>query len=100
MLKEFLLKIRGVDKWPEVSATVRSIQQFEEPSPERYEFPRKLADVTFAYTDTQRELQYGCITVEDSSLLYDMKEDDTFSIRVNPAHPEQYYSHEATKTYL
>jgi hypothetical protein len=100
MLKEILAKMRGADKWPEVSATVRSIQQFEEPSRERYEFPRKLADVTFAYTDTQGEHQYGCITVEDSSSLYDMKEDDTFSIRVAPAHPEQYHSSEATKTYL
>ncbi|MGA9670201.1 MAG: hypothetical protein WBQ94_13395 [Terracidiphilus sp.] len=100
MLKELLFKIRGVDKWTEVSATVRSIQQYEEPPTRAYEFPRKLADVTFAYTDTQSEHQYGCITVEDSSSLYDMKEDDTFSIRVNPAHPEQYYSPEATEAYL
>ena len=100
MLKELFAKMRGVDKWPEARATVRNMVQFEEPSPERYAFPRKLADVTFAYTDTQLELQYGCITVADSSSLYDAKEDDTFSIRVNPAHPDQYYSLEATKTYL
>ncbi|MGA2217914.1 MAG: hypothetical protein ABSG51_07500 [Terracidiphilus sp.] len=100
MLKEFLLKMRGVDRWPEVQATVRSVKPFEEPSYERYEFPRKLADVTFAYTDSQGELQYGCITVNDGSSLYDAKEDETFSIRVNPTHPEEYYSPEATTTYL
>jgi hypothetical protein len=100
MLKEFLAKMRGVNKWTEVQANVRSVMKFEEPPPRIYEFPRKLAEVTFAYTDTQGEHQYGCITVEDSSDLYDAKEDDTFSIRVNPAHPEQYYSQEATETYL
>jgi hypothetical protein len=92
--------MRGVNQWTEVQATVRSVMQFEEPSLSDYEFPRKLADVTFTYTDTQGEHQYGCITVEDRSDLYDAKEDDTFSIRVNPTHPEQYYSHEATRTYL
>jgi hypothetical protein len=100
MLKEFLAKLHGVNKWTDAKATVRSIMQYEEPSERAYEFPRKLADVTFAYTDTQGEHQYGCITVEDSSELYDAKEDDTFSIRVNPKHPEQCYSPEATKTYL
>jgi hypothetical protein len=100
MLKEFLAKMHGVNKWTDVQATVRSVMQYEEPSPGAYEFPTKLADVTFAYTDTQGEHQYGCITVADSSELYDAKEDDTFSIRVNPTHPEQYYSPKATKTYL
>ncbi|MGB7984945.1 MAG: hypothetical protein WCF54_07285 [Terracidiphilus sp.] len=99
MLKEFLAKMRGVNQWTEVQATVRSVMLFEMPSQE-YGFPRNLAQVTFAYTDTQGEHQYGCITVKDNSDLYDAKEDDTFLIRVNPKHPEQYYSHEATKTYL
>jgi hypothetical protein len=89
--------MRGIDKWPEVQATVRSIRLYEELPSRRYEFARKLAEVTFAYTDGQRNLQYGWIVVEDSSTLYDAKENDTFSIQVNPARPEQYYSPEATK---
>ncbi|MGA2352330.1 MAG: hypothetical protein ABSF70_17980 [Terracidiphilus sp.] len=99
MLKEFLAKIRGVDKWLDAQATVRSVMQYEEPPERACEFSTKLAEVTFAYTDPQAEHQYGCITVKDSSELYDAKEDDTFSIRVNPKHPEQYYSPEATITY-
>jgi hypothetical protein len=96
MLKELWAKIRRADRWPEAQAIVRIVDWYLEPSGGRYEFDRKLADVTFAYTDSQGGLQYGCITVQDSSDLYDAKEDDTFSIRVNPAHPDQYFSSEAT----
>lgn len=100
MLREFWAKLKGKDKWPEVSATVRSVELFDEPSYARYELPRKLANLTFAYTDGQGSLQYGWITVQDSSDLYDAKEGDTFSIRVDPSHPEQYFSSEATHTEL
>ena len=82
MLKELWAKMRGVGTWPEVEATVRTVGQYELPSSQPYEFPRKLAEVTFAYTDTRREHQYGSITVEHSSTLYDAKENDTFTIRV------------------
>ncbi|MGB6689035.1 MAG: DUF3592 domain-containing protein [Terracidiphilus sp.] len=95
MLKELWSKRRGAEKWPETQATVRSVMQYEEPPTHRYEYPRKLADVTFAYTDAQQELQYGWITVDDRSALYDAKENDTFSIRFNPAQPDQCYSPEA-----
>jgi hypothetical protein len=98
MLKEFWASMRGIDKWPEIAATVRSVERYDGLSGGgRYAPPRKLADVTFAYTDTLNDHQYGWITVQDSSSLYDLKEDDTFSIRVNPKHPERYYSPEATK---
>jgi Protein of unknown function (DUF3592) len=97
MLKEFWTKMRGVDKWPEVQGTVRSVEQYDEPRSGLYSSLRNTAEVTFAYKDMQGNLQYGCITVEDSSSLYDAKENDTFSIRVDPSHPEQYYSPEATK---
>jgi hypothetical protein len=97
MLRELWTKLRGTDKWPEAQATVRIVEQYEEPSAGRYESDRKLANVTFAYTDNQGSLQYGSITVQDSSDLYDAKENDTFSIRVDPMHPERYYSFEPTK---
>ena len=62
MLQELWAKIRGVDKWPTVQAIVRSVQYYEEPPSRAYEFPGKLADVTFACMDTCQEHQYGCIT--------------------------------------
>jgi hypothetical protein len=76
--------------------------QYDEPSANRYEaiHVQKLADVTFAYTDTRRELQYGWIRVKESSSLWDAREDDTFPIRINPANPEEYYSPEAIKADL
>jgi hypothetical protein len=96
MLKNLLEKLRGQDNWPEVQAVVRSILKYDEEPTRGYALPRNFAEVTFAYTDTQQEHQYGSITVEDSSSLYDAKENDTFTIRVNPAHPEKYYSPDGT----
>ena len=87
-----------MDKWPEVQATVRSVEQFED-IPDRYgDSPRKLADVIFAYDDLQQEHQYGSITVDWNSALYDAKENDTFMVRVNPKQGEKYYSPEATES--
>jgi hypothetical protein len=57
---------------------------------------KNFAEITFVYSDSKQELQYGAITVNESSELYDAKENDTFPIRVNPQQPDQYYSQEAT----
>jgi hypothetical protein len=96
MLREFWARIRGArKKWPETQATVRSIEHYEMPSGGRYQFPRKLADVTFAYTDREQQHQYGSITVNGSSELYDAKEDDFFLIRVDPDQGDKYFSSEA-----
>ena len=98
MLKELLAKMRGTKNWPEVQATVRIVSQFEEPPHRRYEYlPRRMAEVTFAYTDPNGEQQYGSITVEDSSSLYDAQENDTFTVRVDPEHPDRCYSPEAVR---
>ncbi|HUH63888.1 MAG TPA: hypothetical protein VLZ50_12865 [Terracidiphilus sp.] len=96
MLKDLFAKMRGTKNWPEVQATVRIVNQFEEPPEDRYELSRKLAEVT-AYLDPKGEHQCESITVEDSSLLYDAQENDTFTVRVNPEHLDQYYSSEAAR---
>ncbi|MGA2649466.1 MAG: hypothetical protein ABSF28_03035 [Terracidiphilus sp.] len=100
MLKDLFAKMRSGDKWPEVQATVRIVNQYEELAVERYDVSRKVAEVTFAFTDSRGEHQYGAILVADSSSLYDAKEDDTFSIRVNPANPDEYDSPDAIKPRL
>lgn len=99
MLKELWAKMRGAEKkWPVVQAVVRSILQYDDIPTGRYASdPRKLADVTFAYVDLQQQHQYGSITVDDSSDLFDAKEDDTFTIRVDPDDGTKYYSPEAKK---
>jgi hypothetical protein len=97
MLKDLFAKMHGADKWPELQATVRIVKQYVEPAVDRYDVPRPVAEVTFAFTDGLGEHQYGAILVADSSSLYDAKEDDTFSIRVNPANPDQYDSPDAIK---
>jgi hypothetical protein len=97
MLKELIAKMHGADRWPEVQAIVRIVKQYVEPAVDRYDVPRPVAEVTFAFTDAQGEHQYGAILVGESSELYDAKEDDTFSIRINPANPDQYDFPEAIR---
>jgi len=97
MLKDLFAKIHPADKWPEVQATVRIVNRYEEPAVGRYELPRNVAEVTFGFTDGQGEHQYGAILVSDNSSLYDAKENDTFSIRINPANSDQYDFSEAIK---
>ena len=95
MLKDLFAKKHVADKWPEVQAIVRIVNQYEEPV--EYDFPLKFAEGTFAFTDAQGEHQYGTLQVADSSSLYDAKEDDTFSILINPANPDQYDFPEAIR---
>ena len=95
MLKELIAKMHGGGKWPEVQATVRIVKQYVEPAVDRYDVPRPVAEVTFAFTDGQGQHQYGAILVGESSELYDAKEDDTFAIRINPANPDEYDSPDA-----
>jgi hypothetical protein len=99
MLLDLWTRVSGAwKKWPETQATVRSVQRYEEPAGGgRYRYERKLADVTFAYTDLQQQHQYGSITVSYSSELYDAKEEDTFMIRVDPKQGDKYYSPEAAR---
>jgi hypothetical protein len=102
MLLELWAKVRGAEKkWPEVQAVVRLVQQYDEVPTGRYAYlhdPRKFAEVTFAYVDLQQEHQYGSITVDESSDLFDAKEDDTFTIRVDTNDGTKHYSPEARKT--
>jgi hypothetical protein len=100
MLRELWPKVRGMDKWPEVQATVRQIERYEMPvmaGMPYYRPPRSLADLTFAYVDPGGDHQYGSITVGEESSLYDSQENDTFTIRVNPKYGDQYFSPEAVK---
>ena len=61
MLKELIAKMHGGGKWPEVQATVRIVKQYVEPAVDRYDVPRPVAEVTFAFTDGQGQHQYGAI---------------------------------------
>jgi hypothetical protein len=94
MFKELLAKFRGTNDWVETTATVRIVLQYEDVDDVRFagEENRKIADVTFAFTDAKQELQYGSVTVTESSALYDAKENHTFTIRFNPANPDEYES--------
>jgi len=97
MFEKIWAELHHAEKWPEVQAIVRKVDQYELLKG-RYPASYRFAEITFAYTDPQQQHQYGVITVAESSTLYDAKEDDVFPIRVNPEHPDQCYSPEATSS--
>lgn len=96
MFEKVWAKLHHAENWPEVQAIVRKVDQYELLRGRYQDISCRFAEITFAYTDPQQEHQYGVITVTDNSTLYDAKEDDFFSIRVNPEQPDQCYSPEAT----
>jgi hypothetical protein len=92
MLIELLERWRGVDRWPETTATVYSVNRYNGGD------AGDLADVTFRYQDGQGGYQAGCYTVNSYTSLYNIEKDDTFSLRYNPAKPKQYFSGEYETT--
>jgi hypothetical protein len=93
MLIEVWERLRGVNQWPETTATVSSINRYAAPKAGGF-----LADVSFNYQDKQGEYQSGLYKVESHSSLYNFKPGDTFPLRFNPTRPQQYFSPEYGKT--
>jgi hypothetical protein len=95
MLEEVWSRIRGADKWPETMATVSSIDRI----PAQGRTPER-ASLTFFYSPGSGGTQSGEFTVDSISALYNVEEKDTFPIRFNPKHPEQYFSSEYTIPFI
>jgi hypothetical protein len=91
MIEELWAKMRGVDKWPETTATVTSVDRTlaKGRSPAH-------ATITFNYRSSDGVMQSGSYYVGDQSSLYDLDEDQSFSVRYNPKHPNHYFSYEYT----
>jgi hypothetical protein len=93
MVEELFAKLRGVKNWPETTATVYSISRYEVVTG-KYGGTSPAADVTFSYRGEDREIQSGFFTVDSGCSLYNVEENDTFSVQYDPKHPERFYCSE------
>ena len=86
-------KLRGVDKWPEVSATVVSTEVVSEGG---YEQPPPSVRLSFYYRDLAGDLQSGEIVADSLTSLYNVQVNDTFTLRYNPKVPSKFYCAEVS----
>ena len=89
MVEEILARLRGVSKWPEVEATVYSVNR----NPAQGRSPAT-ATVTFSYRPDGGEVHSGSFFIGDQSSLYYLDENGTFPLRYDPARPERFWSDE------
>jgi len=92
MLVKIWERLRGIDKWPQTTATVTEITYDS--------LPRggHMANVAFRYRDPNGEDQYWTYTVDSMTSLYNIQPNDTFSVWFNPKRPEQNFSDEIEST--
>ncbi len=74
-------------QWPEAVATVTFVDGVYDEGPPSVK-------ISFEYRDGGQSLQMGKFIVDSFSGLYNLKVDDTFTIRFNPRKPSQFYSPE------
>jgi hypothetical protein len=85
----FIERLRGIDKWPVVSATVTSVEQLSEGG--RGGAWRR---VTFTYRAGSEDFG-GSLKVDSYSSVYELAAGDAFDIQYAPSKPSRYFCEEA-----
>ena len=93
MIPKLLTRWYGVDRWPEVDATVMFCE--EEVPNKNEKGPSASARITFFYRDLSGSIHGGHLYVDDESHLYSLKQNDAFRIRFDPENPSNYYCRDA-----
>ena len=91
MVEELWARIRGADKWPEVVATVTSVDRRLPRRTARRYYPESCT-VLFFYSPPTGNAQSGRFKVDSGSALYHLEVNENFRIQFDPAHPARYYS--------
>ena len=82
-------RLRGVDRWPFVQATVTSVEQTKEGG-------RGGAWRSVFFTYRYRSEDYGGkFSVDSNSSVYEVGVGETFDIQCDPRKPSQYFSEQA-----
>src|SRR5262249_44257470 len=92
VLSTLVRRLRRIDQWPETTATVVSSEVVSEGG---YRAPPPSVRLDFYYRDSKGELQSGVVEADSFTSLYDLKENNTFTLRFNPRKPAKYYCSEA-----
>jgi hypothetical protein len=96
MLQELIQRWRGIDPWPEVSATVVSSEVVSKGGNKK-SLPS--VRITFYYHNASNVIQSGELVVDSFTPLYSLKVHDTFQVRVNQSRPSQFYTVEANSLF-
>jgi|SRR5665213_15032 len=89
-MPSILYKLRGIEKWPSVTATVTSTEVVSPGGRSG-----KTMNVRFKFMASSGE-QKGKFFVDDNSSLYGLSEGEQFSVQYNPANPSSFYCEEAS----
>ena len=90
MLIEIWERLRGYDKWIETEATIESTAEvFFSPYPTTH--TDNWCDHVILWTDSSGEQHRAPLRARELSPFFQLVEGSTFTIRFNPAHPEEYY---------
>ena len=82
-------RMRGVDGWPETTATVVTIG--DTGGADNPEVGPPIVKISFFYHDANGGVQGGNLTADSSTSLYRLHVNETFPIRFNPRKPAEYY---------
>lgn len=82
-------RLRGVDRWPSVQATVTSVEQTSEGGR-----GGAWRSVFFTYRYRSEDFE-GKLSVDSNSSVYEVAAGDTFDIQCNPRTPSRYFCEEA-----
>jgi hypothetical protein len=89
MMDGMFYKLRGIDKWPSIIATVTSTEVVGTDGR-----AGRTMNIYFAY-NAGGSPESGKLFVDDNSSLYGLAQGDQFSIQVNPKRQASYYCSEA-----
>ncbi|HWG19520.1 MAG TPA: DUF3592 domain-containing protein [Terracidiphilus sp.] len=89
-------RLRGVDKWPFVPATVISVRQIVRGNRRGVGAWRK---ISFSYCCGSQDFD-GRFFVDSYSSIYEVAAGDTFDIQYNPRIPSQHFCEEAKSLFF
>lgn len=80
--------MRGIEKWPETTATVTSTKIFTG-------YRGSSNTIHFSYVPKDGAAQKGKIVADDNASLYGIGPTDTFQLQYDPSKPSHFYCKEA-----
>jgi Protein of unknown function (DUF3592) len=85
MLPELIARLRGVDKWPTVQATVTQSELVSTPRSGDWN------NISFFYRPAGSEIQSGTLAGDSLTSVYSLQKNDTFEIQYDPNDPSHFY---------
>jgi hypothetical protein len=93
MLIEIWERLRGYDKWIQTEARIDSAGAARKALGKRYRVSNssRFSANLLVWRDQRGKTHYGAFVNHDTSPLYQLLEDETITIRYDPARPDRYY---------